>query len=226
MTLVLRDIVLPLPHFTLQVTVEMSRQSTALCGPSGAGKTSIIELIAGLRHPSAGRMMLNGAVLFDKEAGINVPPGGRSVGYVPQDDTLFPHLSVRQNVMYGAARATHDGFALDRVAAAVEIEHLLGRGVHHLSGGERKRVALARALVSAPQILLLDEPLAGIDSELGGRLLEYLIRIRNEFPIPMIYVTHQLEEAAAVCEEAILLNRGTVVSQGPIALKLPAAPPV
>ena len=226
MKLVLRDIALPLHDFTLQVSAELSRQSTALYGPSGAGKTSLIEIIAGLRHPSAGRLTLNDTVLFDKDAGINVPANARSVGYVPQDDTLFPHLSVRQNVMYGAARATHGGFGLHRVATAVDIEHLLGRGVRQLSGGERKRVALARALVSAPQILLLDEPLAGIDSELGGRVLEYLVRIRNEFPIPMIYVTHGLEEAAAVCEEVVVLSRGTVVSQGPMALKLPATPPV
>jgi molybdate transport system ATP-binding protein len=206
-TLTIQDVVLPLADFTLEVSAEMTNQCTALYGPSGAGKTSLIEVIAGLRHPTAGRVSLDDTVLSD------LRPQQRRVGYVSQDDTLFPHLNVRQNVTYGAARASHEGFSIDRVAAAVGIEHLLERPVQQLSGGERKRVALARALVSEPRILLLDEPLAGVDTELGGRVLEYLIRVRGEFPIPIVYVTHSLEEASAICDEIVVLDRGRVVSR-------------
>jgi len=200
MSVAVRDIVLPLAHFTLEVSVEMSARTTALYGPSGAGKTSLLEVIAGLRKPLRGEVAIHGRVVND------VPPRRRRVGYVPQDDALFPHMSVRQNVMYGGAI---DAAVID----VLEIEHLLERDVKRLSGGERKRVALARALLSNPAVLLLDEPLSGVDAELRARVLEYLVRVRDQFPIPMIYVTHDLDEAAAVCEEMVVLERGRVVGR-------------
>jgi molybdate transport system ATP-binding protein len=200
MSVAVRDIVLPLAHFTLEVSVEMSARTTALYGPSGAGKTSLLEVIAGLRKPLRGEVAIHGRVVND------VPPRRRRVGYVPQDDALFPHMSVRQNVMYGGAI---DAAVID----VLEIEHILERDVKRLSGGERKRVALARALLSNPAVLLLDEPLSGVDAELRARVLEYLVRVRDQFPIPMIYVTHDLDEAAAVCEEMVVLERGRVVGR-------------
>src|SRR5687768_10092443 len=133
---------------------------------------------------------------------VLVPPRERRVGYVPQDDALFPHLSVRGNISYGATDGTDPSHGID----VLEIAAILDRGVTRLSGGERKRVALARALLSRPQVLLLDEPLAGVDVELRTRVLAYLVRVRDEFPIPMVYVTHQREEANAICEEMVVLE--------------------
>lgn len=205
MSLIIRDLVLPLAHFTLEVSVEMRARSTALYGASGSGKTSLLELIAGLRRPVAGRIELNGRVVTD--ANVFVPPRLRRVGYVPQDDALFPHLSVRQNIFYGAKEKQHDG-----IIDILEIGPLLDRGVKRLSGGERKRVALARALLSDPEVLLLDEPLTGVDIALRDRVLEYLVRIRDEVTIPTIYVTHQLDEVRVMCEEVVVMERGRVVS--------------
>jgi len=200
MSVVLKDVVLPLADFALEVSVEMGARTTALYGRSGAGKTSLLEVIAGLRKPLRGEVSIHGRLVND------VPPRRRRVGYVPQDDALFPHLSVRQNITYGGA--------LDRaVIGVLELAHLLDRGVKQLSGGERKRVALARALLSNPAVLLLDEPLSGVDAELRARVLEYLVRVRDEFPIPMIYVTHDVDEAAAICEEIVVLEMGRVVQQ-------------
>ncbi len=212
MSVVLRDVVLPLAEFDLRVSVEMTAVSTAIVGPSGAGKTSLIEVVAGLRVPSSGSVILNGRVVFEGAAGggarRHTEPAARRVGYVPQDDALFPHLSVRGNILYGARGG---GLELERVARVLEIETLLARGIAQLSGGERKRVALARALMTHPEILLLDEPLTGVDPALRKRVLDYLLRVRDEFPIPIIYVTHQQEEAAVLCSEVIAIDRGRIV---------------
>jgi molybdate transport system ATP-binding protein len=201
----LREVVLPLAEFAIDVTFELSARTTALVGPSGAGKTTILELIAGLRKPERGRIELHGRVVCD--GGVFVPPRARRVGYVPQDDALFPHLSVRQNVLYGARERNDD------VIAVLELESLLDRSVQQLSGGERKRVSLARALLTQPEVLLLDEPLSGVDTALRDRVLEYLVRVRDEFAVPTVYVTHQMEEVQALCEELVLLERGRVVGQ-------------
>lgn len=207
MSVRVQDVVLPLAHFELRVTADLSARSTAVFGPSGAGKTSLLEVIAGLRRPRAGRVFINDRVVFDER--VHVPSRERRVGYVPQDDALFPHLSVRRNVLYGA----RDDRALAHVMQVLDITHVLDRGVQRLSGGERKRVALARALLANPEVLLLDEPLAGLDVELRTRVLDYLVRVRDEFPIPIIYVTHLLDEARAICEEIVVLDRGQVVRQ-------------
>jgi molybdate transport system ATP-binding protein len=140
---------------------------------------------------------------------VFVPPRHRRVGYVPQDDVLFPHLSVRENVMYGARDRT-DGSDVFR---ALEIDALLDRSIHKLSGGERKRVALARALLTRPDVLLLDEPLSGVDLPLRDRVLEYLLRVREQFPVPTVYVTHHMQEVEAICEEIVTLERGRVIQQ-------------
>ena len=209
MKISLQNVRLPLPDYTLDVTFETTAQSTAIYGPSGAGTTSVIEMIAGLRQPASGSITLDEEPLFD--ATTRVPPRDRHIGYVPQDDTLFPHLSVRRNILYGAGDAP-----LERVADALEIAHLLDRSIAGLSGGEGKRVALARALMSSPRLLLLDEPLAGVDPDLGRRILDYLIRIRDAFSIPMLVVTHDMAEAAAIAEEIVVLDRGRVTSHRPI----------
>jgi molybdate transport system ATP-binding protein len=219
-SVVLTDVVLPLAHFTLEVSLEARSKATALVGPSGAGKTSLLECIAGLRTPTRGTITLHDRVVFD--ATTNVPPRSRRVGYVPQDDALFPHMSVRKNVLYGwsvgrsagwpvEGEATDQPHTFDHVIEVLDLGHVLDRGVGRLSGGERKRVALARALLSGPEVLLLDEPLSGVDAELRTRVLEYLVRVRDTFPIPMLYVTHQREEATAIGEEIAVLDRGRIV---------------
>ncbi|HKR64358.1 MAG TPA: ATP-binding cassette domain-containing protein, partial [Thermoanaerobaculia bacterium] len=200
MTLVLRDLVLPLADFTLEVTVEMRARSTALYGPSGAGKTSLLEVIAGLRTPASGTITLDGRTIS------SLPPRLRRIGYVPQDDALFPHLSVRQNIVYGS-RERDDAQVIDML----EIGHVLDRGVKKLSGGERKRVALARALLTRPELLLLDEPLTGVDVALRDRVLEYLVRVHDELAVPTIYVTHQMDEVRAMCDEIVRIERGRIV---------------
>ena len=206
--LVIRDLVLPLASFQLEVTLELTAPTTALYGPSGAGKTSLLELLCGLRRPLSGTIEINGRTVT--APGVFVPPRQRQIGYVPQDDALFPHLSVRQNVFYGAKAERAD------VIDALEIRPLLDRGVKRLSGGERKRVALARALHSDPEVLLLDEPLSGVDLALRGRVLDHLNRAREAVSIPVVYVTHHLDEAEAVCDELVVLDRGRIIEQRPL----------
>ncbi|HEX6096334.1 MAG TPA: ATP-binding cassette domain-containing protein [Thermoanaerobaculia bacterium] len=201
MSVVVRDVVLPLADFTLEVSLDLHAHTTALYGPSGAGKTSLLEVIAGLRKPATGRIQLNGRDV------TRLPPRLRRVGYVPQDDALFPHMTVRQNIFYASRVDRH------AVIDVLELGPALDRGVRQLSGGERKRVALARALLSDPEVLLLDEPLSGVDVALRDRVLQYLVRVRDEFPIPAVYVTHQMEEVEAICDELVVLDRGRVTER-------------
>jgi molybdate transport system ATP-binding protein len=202
---------LALPRFTLRVDLELGAGVTALMGPSGSGKTSLLEAIAGLRRKARGRVRLGDDVLLDSPAGIHLPPEARRVGYVPQDAGLFPHLTVEGNVRFGA----HAGDAAVSTAVdTLEIRSLLGRHPAFLSGGEKQRVALARALATRPRVLLLDEPLASLDVALRERVLPYLMRIRDEWRIPCVYVTHNVGEALAVAERLVLLRDGAVEATG------------
>ena len=210
MRLVLSEVKLPLAHFTLEVTAELSHQVTGIFGPSGAGKTSLLEMVAGLRAPRSGLIALNDVTFDDKAAGIHVPVRHRRVGYVPQENALFPHMSVMGNIRYGVRDAE-----IGRVLDVLELGHLLSRGVTALSGGEQKRVALARALVTSPDLLLLDEPLAGLDRQLHVRILAFLQRIRDDLHVPMLYVTHDPSELGAIAEETVVLDRGQVIAVGP-----------
>ena len=195
--------------FTLEVHERLTGRVTVLFGPSGAGKTTILEAIAGLRTPVRGTIVLNGREVFNAGSRVNVPPHRRHVGYVSQDVSLFPHLNVRRNVLYGQRRGGK--LAIETVAAMLEIGALLDRDVGGLSGGEKQRVALGRALMSAPDVLLLDEPLAAVDLELRRRILPYLERVRDEVGVPMIYVTHDRDEARRFGDRVLLLDRGVVV---------------
>jgi molybdate transport system ATP-binding protein len=192
--------------FTLDISVRLDRLVTALFGPSGAGKTTVLDAIAGLRTPASGAITINNRVLFDSAARINVATHRRHVGYVAQDVALFPHMSVRRNVLYG--RREGQKLSLPAVARMLEIEGLLDRRVPQLSGGERQRVALARALMSAPELLLLDEPLAAVDIERRRRILPYLERVRDELRVPIVYVTHDRSEASQLADEVIVLREG------------------
>jgi molybdate transport system ATP-binding protein len=207
------DVTLPLARFSLRVQATLSADTVAVLGASGSGKTSLLETIAGLRPGAAGRITIDGEALLESAGGVNVPPERRRIGYVPQDSCLFPHLDVAGNVRFGMAKAGRDT-VFDEAVAILEIAPLLDRYPSTLSGGERQRVALARAIATGPRLLLLDEPLAGVDPELKGKILPYLLRVRDSLRIPFLYVTHNAGEARAVAQQALVLRQGSVVFAG------------
>jgi molybdate transport system ATP-binding protein len=175
----------------------------------------LLEAIAGLRPLDAGRIILDGTTVNDAARGIWIRPRERRVGYVPQDETLFPHLSVRSNLLYGARRGQPTRRSLDHVVDVLELSTLLPRAIGGLSGGERRRVALGRALLSAPRILLLDEPLTGLDSDRKLRILQHLRAVRDEFRVPALFVAHSADEIVALCDEVLVLDRGRLLRRGP-----------
>ncbi len=216
MKLRLNRISLPLAEFPLDLDITISEQVTALCGPSGSGKTSLLDLIAGLRRPKSAFIQLGDQVLTDTAAGVSVPARDRRIGYVPQDLALFPHMSVRRNLLYGHKPKNESDaaglFGFAHVVEVLEIESLTERNVGILSGGEKQRIALGRALLSSPKLLLLDEPLASLDRALKAKIVPYLTRIRDEFHVPMILVTHCIEEVFPLCERTLHMERGRVTS--------------
>ncbi len=215
MKLVFDQVSVVLDDFELQLSATLSGQVTAIFGASGAGKTSCLETVAGLRRLRRGRIELDGIQLVDTARHHFVPPECRQIGYVPQDGALFPHFSVLGNVRFGMPKAAvAPAFQFDHVVEVLELRPLLERRVTRLSGGEKQRVALGRALVSAPRLLLLDEPMAGLDSALKARVLPYLIRVKEEFKIPMLYVTHLAEEVMALCDDVVRLDGGRLIAQG------------
>jgi molybdate transport system ATP-binding protein len=207
------DFRLPLAPFTLEVTARLEGTAVAVLGPSGSGKTSLLEVIAGLRRGAVGRVALDGETFLDSESGRFLDPEKRRIGYVPQDSLLFPHLDVAGNVRFGLKRGAGEKTFAEAVSI-LEIAPLLSRYPATLSGGERQRAALARAVATEPRLLLLDEPLAAVDVELKGRILPYLLRIRDEKGIPFIYVTHNAGEAALLAREAVLIQAGRVRAIG------------
>ncbi|HEY8947541.1 MAG TPA: molybdenum ABC transporter ATP-binding protein [Rhizomicrobium sp.] len=191
---------------------------TALFGPSGSGKTSIVNAIAGLLGPDEGNIVIGGETVLDTRARIFVPPQRRRVGYVFQDARLFPHMSVENNLRFGWRRAPirAEESEFERVVSLLGLEPLLARRPSRLSGGEKSRVALGRALLSSPRILLLDEPLSALDAARKAEILPYLDRLRDEAALPMLYVSHALEEVAQLADAVILLKEGRTVAQGPV----------
>jgi molybdate transport system ATP-binding protein len=205
------DFTLRQGDFTLDIHERLTGRVTALFGPSGSGKTTILDAIAGLRRPASGSIALDSRVLFDAASRIDLPPHRRHVGYVAQDVALFPHMTVRQNVLYG--RRSGQKMALDVVASMLEIHDLLERRVPQLSGGERQRVAVARAVMSAPQVLLFDEPLAAVDVERRRRIWPYLERVRDELRVPIVYVTHDPAEVERLADHVVHLENGRVTDR-------------
>jgi molybdate transport system ATP-binding protein len=191
---------------------------TALFGPSGCGKTTILSAVAGLMRPSSGHVGRGGEVLFDAAAGIFVPPERRRCGVVFQEARLFPHLSVAANLRYGLSRAPAgaEGPRLEEVVDMLGIATLLARRPGRLSGGERQRVALGRALLSRPLLLLMDEPLAALDLARKAEVLPFLERLRARAGLPILYVTHALDEVDALADTLVLLEAGRVLAAGPV----------
>ena len=211
--------------FELRATGELTAHTTGIYGPSGAGKSMLLALLAGLVRPDRGRIVLGTRVLCDTERGIFVPPHERGVALVFQDGQLFPHLSVRRNLEYGAGRAraargtgvtrrTTDTPGTAEVVELLELGSLLERRPTALSGGERQRVALGRALLSGPELLLLDEPLAALDAERKRQILPFLTRVRDALEAPMLYVSHDLAEVLQLTDELVLLDEGRTVAAG------------
>ena len=203
--------------FDLDVAFESPADGvTVLFGPSGAGKSATLAAIAGSGAIDRGYVALGSRVLFDSATRVNVPQRARRIGWVFQDARLFPHLRVEANLRYGMRRASGmQRIDFDHVAGVLDIGHLLRRGVSDLSGGERQRVALGRALLSQPELLLLDEPLAALDGGRKAEVLAYIKRLKADFALPMLYVTHSPDEVRAVADHVVMLDHGRVVTTGP-----------
>ena len=215
MKLAIRQLSLRLQQFTLGSDIDLQHARTAIFGPSGAGKTSLLETIAGLRKPDTANISFNGQLFDDSWQNYSLPVRLRRLGYVPQYDSLFPHLSVRRNLLYGSDGKSKDGtLEFHHITDFLEIGHLLDRHVRTLSRGENQRVVIARALLSAPQLLLLDEPLTSLDAKLKNAILQQLQALHREFGIPMLFVTHDAAEAIAICEDVLLLHAGRITARG------------
>lgn len=191
-----------------------SDRITAIFGLSGAGKTSFINVIGGLTRPQKGRIELNGHTLVDIEKRICLPPEKRKIGYVFQDARLFPHYRIKGNLRYGMAPEMADQF--DSIVALLGIGHLLNRLPMTLSGGEKQRVAIGRALLTAPDILLMDEPLASLDLPRKRELLPFLEKLAQDIRIPILYVSHSLDEILRLAEDVVILDKGRILAQGPL----------
>jgi molybdate transport system ATP-binding protein len=196
------DITMRQGSFVLQVREQASVEVLGLFGPSGSGKTSLLEAIAGIRTPDQGEIRVGDRTLFSSTQAIDVPARHRHIGYVPQDALLFPNMTVTQNIRYGAKQGDFAG-----LVDILDLQPLLDRGVQKLSGGEKQRVAIARALMTKPSILLLDEPLAGVDRGRREVILPYILRIRRELHVPLIYVTHDEAEINAIADRVLHLSR-------------------
>jgi molybdate transport system ATP-binding protein len=206
--------------FTLDLDLTLpGRGVTAIFGHSGSGKTTLLRCLAGLARPKQGRLVVNGEVWLDTERGVFLPTHKRPLGYVFQEASLFPHLSVRKNLRYGLERvpAAQRRVDLAQAAELLGIGQLLERMPAGLSGGERQRVGIARALLTSPRLLLLDEPLASLDQKRKLEILPYLERLHDELDIPMLYVSHAPEEVARLADHLVLLEAGRALASGPIA---------
>ena len=204
-----------LGDFLLDVSFKSNGRVTGLFGPSGSGKTSIINVIAGLLRPERGRVVVDGVVLLDTEAGVFLPAHRRGVGYVFQESLLFPHLSVRRNLLYGRAFTPRRSrqISFDEVVDLLDLGDLLSRGTAALSGGEKQRVAIGRALLASPRILLLDEPLSSLDDRRKQEIMPFLERLRDQARMPIVYGSHVLAEIKRLSGQIVLVSEGRVEAQ-------------
>jgi molybdate transport system ATP-binding protein len=214
------DVEKRLGDFFISVRLESAGGVTALFGASGAGKTTLVNMIAGLIMPDRGRITLDGAALFESSAGINVPVHRRGIGYVFQEGRLFPHLTVAANLDYGRRMRAlpRDPVETGRIVHLLDIGHLVDRRPGKLSGGERQRVAVGRALLMCPRLLLLDEPLASLDETRKREILPYFEKLRDEARVPMVYVSHNADELARLATSVVWLDGGRVAGVGGVEL--------
>lgn len=202
------------PNFELDVSLQLNHRVTAIFGPSGSGKSTLLNIIAGIIKPDSGRVVINGECLFDSRAHINQPIHARRIGLVFQDGRLFPHLNVEQNLSYALNFISADSqqFNFAHIVQLLEIGALLQQRPHQLSGGEKQRVALGRALLSSPRLLMLDEPLASLDDRLKNQILPFLKLIADEINIPMIYISHSKKEILQITDNFIHILNGKAKS--------------
>ena len=210
----LQNVRITFPDFQLFIeNQQLSDRITGVFGPSGSGKTTLLEIVAGIRHPDSGCIEVDDRILIDTTKRISVPVEKRRIGYVPQDLALFPHLSVTENLMFGV-HGKPEKKEFDHIVDLLEIKTLLARGISNLSGGEKQRVAFARAILASPSLLMLDEPLASLDRSLKDRSIEYLLKISRDLTCPMIYVSHEREEIVRLCTSVLVLEEGRVIHFG------------
>ncbi|MGA9522714.1 MAG: molybdenum ABC transporter ATP-binding protein [Myxococcaceae bacterium] len=208
-----------LGDFTLDIAFRADRGATALFGPSGAGKTTVLNAIAGLMRPERGRIALAGQLMLDTDSDVFTPPYRRRVGYVFQDGRLFPHLTVRQNLLFGRffarrrAASRNLDMTLDHEVGLLGIEHILARRPANLSGGEKQRVAIGRALLAEPCMLLMDEPLAALDGPRKAEILPMLERLRDVARVPILYVSHDVAEVSRIANTVIVLENGRMAGR-------------
>lgn len=200
--------------FSVDANIKADAGVTALFGPSGAGKTTLVNMLAGLLRPDRGHIIIQGEILFDREQGIDVPPEARRIGYVFQESRLFPHMSVAANLNYGRRQDTVN---FDGVVDLLALAPLLKRRPNSLSGGERQRVAIGRALLASPRILLMDEPLANLDAPRRSEILPFIEDLRREFSPSIVYVSHNMDEIIRLADQLVVMAEGTVVANGPVA---------
>ncbi|MGX9727631.1 MAG: molybdenum ABC transporter ATP-binding protein [Candidatus Electronema sp. VV] len=197
-------------EFSVRAAFTLSSEQCGVFGPSGSGKSTLMHMLAGLLEPDSGSIRLNGQTLFDQARKINLPPEKRHVGVVFQHACLFPHLSVRKNLLYGLSRLPRQQRTVDvdQLIRVLRIEELLDRSVTRLSGGERQRVALGRTVLACPQLILLDEPLSGLDGQLKYQIIPYLRQVFAEFSIPMLFISHDLQELRLMTDEVLVMSKG------------------
>jgi molybdate transport system ATP-binding protein len=207
-----------LGSFNLRIAFESHAPVTALFGRSGAGKTGVINALAGVTQSASGRIVINGETMLDSARGVFVPPEKRRIGYVFQEGLLFPHLTVYQNLHYGRklSRTADRYIDADKIIALLGLESLLERMPQNLSGGEKQRVALGRALLTSPRMLLMDEPLASLDAARKSEILRYIELLRDEFHVPIVFVSHTLDEVTRLADTLVLLSEGRVVATGDV----------
>jgi len=198
--------------FMLDVNLIANKRVNALFGPSGSGKSTLLSVIAGIINPTYGRIVIDGECLFDSVSGVNIPIHKRRVGLVFQEGRLFPHLTVEKNLLYGVNLTANQNehVSINQVLELLEIGHLLKKPPHQLSGGEKQRVALGRALLSSPRLLMLDEPLASLDDRLKSQILPFLKRVAEEISIPMIYISHSMDEVQQITKNIIMIENGKI----------------
>jgi len=218
MILTLENLTLPRDNFTLRIDAAIRDDTTGIFGVSGAGKTSLLHLLAGLARPTAGRIEFNDRTLVDVDRKIWVPPYRRRIGIVFQDARLFPHMTVRRNLEFGRryrhGRPARVAFA--EIVELLELEKILDSRPQHISGGESQRAALARTLLSEPEMLLLDEPFSAVDVSLRQQILPFLWRVRSRLNIPMLVISHDLPDILRLTRNLLLIDQGTVIGHGPV----------